>query len=77
MVTVNITEAKIHLSRLLTQVEAGEDVVIARNGNPVAKLVNYTNPPKPVFGSMKGQIDLDDSFFEPLSEEELKLWEGR
>ena len=39
MVVVNVHEAKTHLSRLLARVEAGEEVVIARNGNPVAQLV--------------------------------------
>lgn len=76
MVTVNVHEAKTHLSRLLAQVEAGEDVVIARNGKPVAKLVQIRQRGKPVFGSMKGLIELDDSFFDPLPEEELRLWEG-
>lgn len=41
MVTVNVHEAKTHLSWLLAEAEAGEDVVIARNGKPVAKLVPY------------------------------------
>ena len=41
MVTVNVHEAKTNLSRLLAQVEAGDDVVIARNGKPVARLVRY------------------------------------
>ena len=41
MVTVNVHEAKTHLSRLLAQVEAGEDVVIARRGKPVARLVRF------------------------------------
>ena len=76
MVTVNVHEAKTHLSRLLAQVEAGEDVMIARNGKPVAKLVLINQRGKPVFGSMKGLIELDDSFFDPLPEEELQLWEG-
>ena len=39
MVTVNVHEAKTNLSRLLKQVEAGEEVIIARNGTPVARLV--------------------------------------
>ena len=39
MTTVNVHEAKTHLSRLLAQVEAGEEVTIARNGKPVARLV--------------------------------------
>ena len=80
MTTVNVGEAKTHLSRLLTQVEEGEEVVIARNGKPVAQLVPCEPKPKPrgkrQFGSLKGKIKLDDSFFDPLPEEELKLWEG-
>ena len=56
--------------------EAGEDVVIARNGKPVAKLVPYARKGKRQFGSMKGIIELDDSFFDPLPDEELALWEG-
>ena len=76
MVTVNVHEAKTHLSRLLVRVENGEDVVIARNGKPVAKLVQIRQRGKRVFGSMKGLIELDDSFFDPLPEEELRLWEG-
>ena len=77
MVTVNVHEAKTHLSRLLARVEAGEDVVIARGGKPVARLVQFQKPGKRQFGSMKGKIELDDSFFDPLPEEELALWEGR
>ena len=76
MATVNIHEAKTHLSRLLARVEAGEEVVIARNGKPVARLVTVGNPGKRQFGSMKGLIKLDDSFFEPLPDEELAAWEG-
>jgi prevent-host-death family protein len=77
MVTVNVREAKTHLSRLLAQVEAGEDVVIARRGKPVARLVSFQKPGERQFGAMKGRIELDDSFFDPLPEEELALWEGR
>ena len=76
MVTVNVHEAKTHLSRLLVQVESGDEVVIARHGKPVAKLVQISQRGRPVFGSMKGQIEFDDRFFDPLPEEELRLWEG-
>ncbi|MYD52637.1 MAG: type II toxin-antitoxin system Phd/YefM family antitoxin [Dehalococcoidia bacterium] len=76
MVTVNVHEAKTHLSRLLAQVEAGEEVIIARNGKPVAQLVRCKKRGKRQFGSMKGLISIDDRFFEPLSEEELAAWEG-
>ena len=76
MVTVNVHEAKTNLSRLLVQVEAGEDIIIARNGKPVARLVGVQKPGKRQFGSMKGLVKLDDSFFDPLPEEELAAWEG-
>ena len=77
MVTVNVHEAKTHLSRLLKQVEAGEEVIIARNGKPVARLAPLKKRGKRQFGSMKGLIKIDDSFFDPLPEEELARWEGR
>ncbi|MXW24657.1 MAG: type II toxin-antitoxin system Phd/YefM family antitoxin [Chloroflexi bacterium] len=76
MTTVNIHEAKTNLSRLLAQVEAGEDVVIARNGTPVARLVAVEPPGKREFGALRGRIKLDDSFFEPLPDTELEAWEG-
>ena len=72
----NVSEAKTHFSRLLAQVEAGNDVVIARRGQPVARLVRYTPQGKRQFDAMKGKIKITDAFFEPLPEEELKLWEG-
>ena len=76
MATVNVHEAKTHLSRLLEQVEAGEEVTIARNGTPVARLVPCERRGKRQFGSMKGLIEFDDRFFDPLPEAELALWEG-
>ena len=76
MTVVNVHEAKTQLSRLLAHVEAGEEVVIARRGRPVARLVRCTPRGKRQFGAMKGQISITDAFFEPLPEEELKLWEG-
>jgi prevent-host-death family protein len=53
---VNVYEAKTHLSRLLERVEAGEEIVIARNGRPVARLVPARRPRSPrVPGAWKGQ----------------------
>jgi len=77
MPVVNVHEAKTHLSRLLAQVEDGDEVVIARNGNPVARLVRVRERGKRQFGSMKGRIKLGEGFFDPLPEEELAAWEGR
>ena len=76
MPVVNVHQAKTHLSRLLTQAENGEEVVIARNGKPVARLEPIRKRGKPRFGSWKGRISIDDSFFDPLPEEELAAWEG-
>lgn len=76
MVTVNVHEAKTNLSRLLAQVEAGEEVVIARNGKPVARLVAVRKRGKRKPGSMAGLFTVPDSFFDPLPEEELAAWEG-
>lgn len=74
-------EAEANLAKLLDQVEAGEEVSIARGGGRVVKLVSEREPtaPKPrrVPGLLKDRIKLDDSFFDPLPEEELRLWEGR
>ena len=75
MATVNVHEAKTHLSRLLAQVEAGQEVVIARNGAPVARLVPCEEKGKREFGALKGRMVVPDSFFEPLPESELEAWE--
>ncbi|MFC6397110.1 type II toxin-antitoxin system prevent-host-death family antitoxin [Luteococcus sanguinis] len=60
MSTVNIHEAKTHLSRLLEAVEAGQTVTIARAGKPVADLVPHRRADI-VFGTMRGQILLSDA----------------
>ena len=75
MSVVNVGQAKIHLSRLLAQAEAGEDVVIARNGKPIARLVSCECRGKRQFGALKGQISIDDRCFDPLPEAELTAWD--
>jgi len=73
MTTVNVHEAKTHLSRLLERVAAGEEVVIARAGRPVARLVpiNAEEPRKP--GLAKGR--LTEASFQPLPADELDPWQ--
>jgi prevent-host-death family protein len=67
---VNIHEAKTHLSRLLQRVAMGEEVVIAKAGTPVAKLVPIgTKPQKRVIGSAKGEFVVPDDFNDPLPKE--------
>jgi len=75
MAIVSVHEAKTHLSRLLKQVEAGEEVVIMRNKDPIARIVREGPPrKKPLLGALKGKIAFDDSFFDPLPEDELNAW---
>ena len=74
---IGVREAKARLSRLLARAEAGEEIVIARNGKPAARLVACKPRGKRQFGALKGKIEIDDSFFDPLPEEELAAWEGR
>ena len=76
MYVVNVHQAKTELSRLLARVEAGEDVVIARRGEPVARLVPCKARIKRQPDVLKGKIVVPDSFFDPLPEEELTAWEG-
>lgn len=76
MTVVTIHEAKTHLSRLLADVEAGKEVVIARGKQPVAKLVPIEPKPKRVPGLWKGKFEVPDDFFDPMSAEELALWYG-
>ena len=75
---VNVHQAKTHLSRLLDEVAAGAEVVIAKAGRPVARLV----PLEPVvrkkrFGLLKGRIDVPDDFDAPLPPDVLADFEGR
>jgi prevent-host-death family protein len=70
---VNVQEAKTRLSELLARVEAGEQVVIARSGHPVAQLTAFAPTPPRSFGVL--DFEVEDSFFEPLPDEELAAWE--
>lgn len=74
--TVNIHEAKTHLSKLLARVSAGEEIVIAKAGKPVAKLVPVTEKrgERPL-GLYKGQIWMAPDFDAPLPDETLDLFE--
>lgn len=73
--TFNVHEAKTHLSRLLERAEAGEEIIIARAGRPVAKLVPYQPKRAPrKFGQWKGQIWIAPDFDE-TPEEIIRLFE--
>lgn len=70
--TVNIHEAKTHLSRLLARVSLGEEITIAKAGKPVARLVPVEEKPKQrVPGTAKGKIWIAPDFDAPLPDEIL------
>lgn len=73
MTQINIQQAKTHLSDLIMRSERGEDIIIARAGQPVARLVPVNDPPERTFGRMS--FDVPDDFDAALSESELAAWE--
>ncbi len=74
--TVNTHEAKTTLSRLLAEVEAGGEVVIARAGKPIARLVPANEPVQGVqFATARGQIWYAPDWDAPMTEEELAEFE--
>ena len=77
MIQVNIHEAKTHLSRLLAQVAAGEEVVIAKSGKPLAKLTPISDvKPRRTLGRDLGLFEVPENFNVSLSEEELQAFES-
>jgi len=85
--TVNIHEAKTHLTELIERVRLGEEIVIAEAGEPLARLVPEKSqtprqpggarrePRRP--GSAKGQFVIHDDFDDPLPDDLLDLFEGK
>ena len=78
MPTVNIYEAKTQLSKLVDDAAAGKDVIIARNGKPVARLVGIQSKQKRMvgFGALKGKGWIADDFDAPLPDDVLAQFEG-
>ena len=75
---INIHEAKTHLSRLVEQAAAGREIIIAKAGKPLARLVPLAVPVRPKkFGLLKGQIKVPDNFNAPLDIETLALFAGK
>lgn len=67
MKTVNVHEAKTHLSRLLDRAHAGEEIIIAKSGEPYARLVPLSDrQPRRQAGTLKGLVDVGEDFFDPL-----------
>jgi prevent-host-death family protein len=77
MKTVNIHEAKTHLSRLLKRVGRGEEIVIAHAGTPVARLVPLAPPPVPrTLGGFEREVRVAADFDAPLPRELQALFDG-
>ncbi len=75
-ITVNIDEAKTHLSQLLNRALRGEEVIIAKAGKPVARLVPFEEAParrRP--GTARGTISISPDFDAPLPDEILDAFE--
>jgi prevent-host-death family protein len=76
MHTVNIHEAKTHLSKLLEEVMLGDEIIIARAGKPIAKLSPIeTTIPERKFGFLKGKIKISADFDAPLPKDFLDEFE--
>jgi prevent-host-death family protein len=77
MISVNVHEAKTHLSRLLERVAAGEEILISKAGKPMAKLTPLSKPQaNRVPGLDKGVIQIPDDFDAPLPDDVLELFES-
>lgn len=73
MKTVNVHQAKTHLSRLLERAHAGEEIIIAKSGEPYARLAPLPGrEPKRQAGTLKGAVEITDAFFDPPPED----WAG-
>jgi prevent-host-death family protein len=76
MVEVNVHEAKTHLSRLLLRVAGGEEIVIARAGKPIARLVPIEPRTRRRIGQDDGLFKIPDDFDAPLPDEVLALFQS-
>lgn len=71
---VNVHAAKTNLSKLIERASSGEEIIIARDSKPVAKLVAIDEPKRQP-DVLKGKLVIPDSFFDPLPDDELAAWE--
>jgi prevent-host-death family protein len=76
MRTVNVHDAKTHLSRLLAQAAAGEEIVIANAGTPIAKLVPLAAKQPRILGLLRGKVRIEGDFDAPLPEAVAAGFEG-
>ena len=78
MGTVNIHEAKTHLSQLIEKAVAGEEIIIAKAGKPLVRLTALKPPPrKSRIGFLKGQITIPDDFDTMFQDEIEEMFSGK
>ncbi len=79
MIRLNVHEAKTHLSKYLNRVAKGETLLLCKRNVPVAEVRAIPQAPRKrrPFGAAKGEIVIHDSFFDPLPDELLDLFEGK
>lgn len=77
MEIVNVYDAKTRLSKLIDEAAGGNDVIIARNGRPVARLTRIVAEKQPIrFGVLKGKVHISDDFDAPLPPDVIAGFEG-
>lgn len=77
-VTLNLYEAKTSLSQLVDRAANGEEIIIAKSGKPLAKLVPFVRPRIPrKSGGWEGLVTIADDFDDPLPEDMLAAFEGK
>jgi prevent-host-death family protein len=77
MHTVNLYEAKARLSQLVERAAAGEEIIIAKAGRPLARLVPLARRTTPLpFGLLAGQVQIGDDFDDPLPEDLMVAFRG-
>ena len=78
MKTINVHQAKTHLSRLLEEVAAGQEIIIAKAGKPIARLVSLRAASKKrQLGILKGELTVSPDFDAPLPDAVLEAFEER
>lgn len=76
--SVNVYDAKTHLSRLIDKAAAGEDVIVSRNGKPLVRITQLESGARRVrFGVLKGKIRVAADFDEPLAPDIQAEFDGR
>jgi len=72
--TLNLYDAKTQLSSLVDKAAAGEEIIIAKNGKPMARLVPFRERPLRKPGRFKGKIWISKDFDDPLPQEMIDAW---